>query len=135
MIAVAWGEPTFTIAMNQTLAQAPIPRSLEPLRERVLMIAADVGEKHDLPPAVIMGDRRKAEVVRARHEVYWRALHETGATASQIAKVTGVFDHSVVYRAAASHAAREQVLRDSKPLPITPLSTDCPYPNESPSSF
>ena len=124
MIAVAWGEPTFTIAMNQSLAQAPIPRALEPLRERLLMIAADVGEKHAIAPAVIMGVRRKAEVVRARHEVYWRALHETGATASQIATVTGAFDASVVYRAAASHAAREQHIRDSKALPITPLSTD-----------
>lgn len=118
MIVVAWGEPSFTTTMTHALSQAPIPRALEPLRERILMIAADVGEKHALAPAVIMGVRRKAEVVRARHEVYWRALNETGATASQIATVTGAFDASVVYRAVASHAGR------IKALSISPLSTD-----------
>lgn len=69
-------------------------------------ILTEVCQKHQIRLEAIMGLTRKREVVRARHEVFYRLREEQQLTFAHIGEVLGGFDHTTVRHGCALHARR-----------------------------
>lgn len=63
-----------------------------------------VADEYKIPTSHILGKRRFREVVRARHDLYWR-LTQLGYSYHYIASMLNV-DHTSVMYGASTHATR-----------------------------
>ena len=77
-----------------------------PPRKTISRICQEVAEKHGLTPVELRSARRSKNVVRARHEVFWRCKQETTASLPQIGRLMGGKDHTTVLHGIRMHERR-----------------------------
>jgi len=66
----------------------------------------EVADKHGVRVDDILGERRTAEIARARQEAMWRLRHELHLSFPVIGSVIGGRDHSTVFHGVHAHARR-----------------------------
>lgn len=101
------------------LPSAPLPapapvQSLEPPAPRYRadqwrVILRQVAAKHAISPEDILGRSLRKRVVHARHELLYRMRNETSMSYPDIARRTGMGDHTAVMSACRSHRLRTGV--------------------------
>ncbi len=69
-------------------------------------IALEVCSKHQIQLNELISPRRSREVVRARHECFWRLKKETSLSFPQIGRYFGGRDHTTVLHGIRAHEKR-----------------------------
>lgn len=93
-------DTTFYLRHDVYLHNSPPP----PLDESILIpaekwkvIFQEVCDKHNVPPVLIRGKQRAPYIVKARHEIAYRLVHETTMSLPQIASKMGYECHTTLY--------------------------------------
>lgn len=69
-------------------------------------IALEVCAKHEIELNELLSPRRSREVVKARHECFWRCKKETSLSFPQIGRYFGSRDHTTVLHGIRQHEKR-----------------------------
>jgi hypothetical protein len=81
-------------------------------------ILRQVAERHGIPPGMLMTSNKTADLVRARHEFYYRALAETNAPVAAIGRTVGGSGMKTIYYGMTVHRETHNL-----PLPRGEIST------------
>jgi len=76
-------------------------------------IAREVAAKHLVSMMDLLSPRRDREVVRARHEAFWRCKHETTMSLPEIGRRFGGRDHTTVLHGIRKHEERMREATDA----------------------
>lgn len=98
--------PTFSVQVANNLSGFDVFENIEVINSRWREIIKEVCVKHEVPILAVRGNHRSRDIVRARHEVFYRLRTETGLSYTSIAKKVGNFDHTTAISGYNSHVRR-----------------------------